>query len=91
MTDLIYLFSDSGFSGIADVVLKKKPPLFSEKGHHEGFVQKLDESFLLITRVKTSFLLEVILGTESFLEVPQGKQSKHLEVIRNDSKSCSTA
>lgn len=31
MTDLIYLFSDSGFSGIADVVLKKKHLFFQRK------------------------------------------------------------
>lgn len=59
-----------------------------DKGLHESSVEKLDEGFQFITHAKTSFLLEVILSTENFLEVLQGKQSK---IIGNDSESCSTA
>lgn len=62
-----------------------------DKVVHESFGQKLNENFQLIIYAKTYLLLEVILSTDSIIEVLQGKENKHLEVIGNDGECCTTA
>lgn len=69
----IYLFSNSVFSRTADAFLKKKTQIFFLHKLHESFVQKCNENFQLITYATTYLLPEIILGTENFPGVLQGK------------------